>query len=52
MVGTSPNDARKMNISSARDRKVSFCCGELDTENDGEASIGKTLSFKELSHVK
>ena len=29
-----------MNISSARDRKVSFSCGELDTKNDGEASIG------------
>ena len=40
MVGTSPNVAKKMNISSARDRKVSFSCGELDTENDGEASIG------------
>ena len=29
----------KENISSARDRKVSCSCGELDIENDGEAPI-------------
>ena len=39
MAGNSPNVARKMNILSARDRKVSCFRGELDIENNGEAPI-------------
>ena len=39
MAGNSPNVARKINILSARDRKVSFSRGELDIENNWEAPI-------------
>ena len=39
MAGNSPNVARKINILSARDRKVSCFRGELDIENNWEAPI-------------
>ena len=39
VAGNSPNVARKINILSARDRKVSCSRGELDIENNWEAPI-------------
>ena len=39
VAGNSPNVARKINIFSARDRKVSCYRGELDIENNWEAPI-------------
>ena len=53
MAGNSRNVARKTNISSVRDLKVSCSCWELDIKNVGEAPIvpGTTGAQVKFDHL-